>query len=514
MKRCFAVLVCLGLVGHAWAQEHDSFVNKDTENMPNMAVSEDLSANSAFSAPSPRLRYVLQGVKIEGNYKTRRSVILDYITLERGDVVDVEDDSLEAIRYRLLGTGFFSSVRLSLKRGSKRGYVILLVTVTERNTLRIDQVAAGIAEGVRRTADRTADIEPFFGVALSDRNFFGTGLMLSGATALSPAQQGVRLGVLAPRVVAKEISLSGSIFFNNAREFFGGDDVRVSIACPAGISPADCPEEVLAKNAVVRYKRAGLKFGSGQELSSRLYLTVDWQGELVDVTAIPDAASQKRGNDITPIDFAIDPDLSVVSMVELALTFDRRDNPVLPSKGLHFKIQSDHASRFIASDYDYFKLQVQARYWFKLPWGHTLRLGAFGGAIFGRAPFFQKFYVADLNDLLPSRMLGLNFDRRRPPSILGTAAKEMRNEDLAGRVDVQYAWPVYRNPTGIRATDLFFTTGLYYISSRRDLLVGLSGYNELSRIPVDLTFDFGLRMDTDIGVFQFAFSTMVGFLVL
>ena len=40
-----------------------------------------------------------------------------YVRFRAGDVLDVNDPEIELTRYRLLGTGFFSSVDLSLRKG-------------------------------------------------------------------------------------------------------------------------------------------------------------------------------------------------------------------------------------------------------------------------------------------------------------------------------------------------------------------------------------------------------------
>ena len=55
------------------------------------------------------------------------------------------DARLEAARYRLLGTGFFSSVRLSLRKGSERGQAVLvnaikILRVTSSSFIFIDEL--------------------------------------------------------------------------------------------------------------------------------------------------------------------------------------------------------------------------------------------------------------------------------------------------------------------------------------------------------------------------------------
>ena len=87
-------------------------------------------------------------------------------------------------------------------------------------------------------------------------------------------------------------------------------------------------------------------------------------------------------------------------------------------------------------------------------------------------------------------------------------------EEVAARVDVQYELPLYRSRKGLRALDLYVNGGLLLLADWRDLRVAVPGYEGAARLPVDLTFDIGLRMDTRVGTFQLGFSTLLGFLDL
>ena len=69
----------------------------------------------------------VEAIEVVGNGKTTRDTILARISVEIGDLVD--EDRIEESRLRLLGTGFFRSVEFSLRRGSQRGRVLLVVEV-------------------------------------------------------------------------------------------------------------------------------------------------------------------------------------------------------------------------------------------------------------------------------------------------------------------------------------------------------------------------------------------------
>ena len=98
------------------------------------SVDPAASASSGAAAVPPHaLVYKLEGIEIRGNVRTRDRVILRYVPFRPGSVLDVEDPEIELARFRLLGTGFFQAVSFTLKRGSQRGAVVLVVDVRERN---------------------------------------------------------------------------------------------------------------------------------------------------------------------------------------------------------------------------------------------------------------------------------------------------------------------------------------------------------------------------------------------
>ena len=470
----------------------------------------------ADAGPTPeaphRLRYFLEKVEVQGNENTRSSVIRSYVPLEVGEAFDPEDPDIDAISWRLRGTGWFEDVDLSLRRGHRRGWVILVVHVRERNTIVVEQLAFGISEGVNSTRDESPDLNPYVGLRVAETNLLGLGIRMSLSALASRTNQGLSLGYTDPRFLGSRFSLRARTFAQNSRQFFGNSPL-VSIECPPDLEP--CPEEVEdARNAVVLYRRGGLALGTGRDWGSSMRFDLEWQGEMVNVRARPDAASERRGDEVRPIDFAIERGRSYVSLLRFAVTYDRRNDPGLPSQGALGWVQADAGTRLLGSDYDFLRLQGLLRGWIPLPWGHSVRLSAYGGIVFGDAPFFYKFHVSDLTDLIPSRILEMELDRRKPPNFLGTSVEVMRHEEVALRFDVEYGLPLYRGGGGVRAINAYANVGVYALADLLDLQVAIPGAEGFARVPVDLTFDLGLRMDTTVGVFQFGFSNVLGILAL
>jgi hypothetical protein len=468
-----------------------------------------------------KIVYVLERIEIEGN-STRDAIIRRFVPLSPGDLLDVDDPAIERLRWRLMGTGWFNDVRLRLTRGSQRGRVVLVVTVKERNTLVISRVVAGLARVVTSDRDRDDSLRPYAGIGVTENNLLGLGIGLGGSVVVSEAQKGFELRYSDPMRLGGGFDLTGRLFYNDARDFFGREPL-VAIDCPPADpdpdsdaeEPEPCDPDVAADRAVVIYDRYGVGLGTGHDITGSLRYELDWLGELVDVSARPALASTQIGEEAqetTPIDFHIDDGTSRVSSLHVGLVFDRRDDPALPSQGQLMRVDARLGSGALGSTYDFARFEVSARHWQPLPWAHVVSLGAFVGTVFGRAPFFYQFYAADLSDLLPSRALELNLDHRRTHNLLGTSIQEFDKEDLAARIDFEYELPLHRGGGDIRGIDAYAGAGLFFLANREALRRGLPGYEGLERVPVDLTFDLGVQADTALGVFKVGFSSLIGFL--
>ena len=332
------------------------------------------------------------------------------------------------------------------------------------------------------------------------------------------SQFGIDLGYLDTNVGGTGYSLSGRFFYNDAREFFGRNPL-VALSCPTPY-PLDeqdpkkdaCRSEREGKRAVVAYDRIGFGFGTGHDITGQLRYTLDWLGEHVDVQSKPTVASTSRGTEIVPIDFRIESCKSVVSSLRFGLIYDRRDHPALTTRGTVANFYARVGSGLLGSSYDFVRIEGRVRHFMPLPWHHVLSVGGFLGTVFGQPPFFYEFYAADLSDLLPSRLLELNLDHRRPLDLLGTSIAEMDMEELAGRIDFEYQMPLHRGGGLIRGVDAYAGAGVYLLSRREDLRLSIPGYEDFSRVPIDLTFDLGLQADTEIGLVRLGFSSFIGFL--
>lgn len=448
------------------------------------------------------LRYTLEAVEIRGNTRTRDRVVLRYIPFRVGDVLDVEDASIELARYRLLGTGFFRDVQFSLRKGSAGGRVILVIEVSERNTFVVNDLWMGLS----KDADNDGvpkPLTPYAGLDAAETNLAGTGISLGGAVGLASDQLALRVRFLDPAFLGGGWMASGELLYNDARDFFGNSAVRY-------VAPAQDTERV-TEHATVPYKRFGGALGIGRDLSISTQFWLHYRLESVDATP-PDAASHLRGNVREPIDFDVIAGRSVLSTLRARLEHDTRDQPILPTRGWLLQAMTEISLAPAGSDYPYERFELKLTKWWELPWDHVVSLTAFGGAISGDAPFFEQYYVGDFSDFLPARVLGLNFDRRPPPNLLGTTIQEVRYGRYASRLSAEYRVPLYRGSRSVYGIDFFASAGLYTVANPVDFERPASGYSGLARAPLDITGNLGFRMDTSAGGFSFAFSNALGFI--
>jgi len=458
------------------------------------------NAMSAATATQDRqhIRYVLEGIELRGNVRTAGRVILRYVKFRAGDVLDVADPELELTRYRLLGTGFFSTVDLTLRKGSRRGAAVLVIEVVERNTLIVENLSAGVAAD-EDTAGNARPLSAFLGVQVAETNLAGTGITLGAGIAIAADQYALQTRFVDPSFIGTGWSAVAMLFYNDARDFFGNRDVVFE-------APRVLQREV-TDYAVVAHRRFGATVGTGHDIGVATAFSLDYHLEQINA-AIPVAASHTRGDSREPILFSLRPGKSVLSELRGTLTYDTRDAPFLTVRGT--LARATVALSLPGSNYAYQSFEARWRRWFPLPRRHVLRLDAFAGVIAGSAPFFRMFYVGDFTDLLPDRLLDLAPDRRQPPNFLNTNIIEVRYGDVAAKLEAEYRIPLYVGRESVYGVDLFGSAGLYSVASRREFTDPPSGYHGLRRVPIDLTGNLGLRIDTKLGGVTVAFSNLIG----
>lgn len=450
------------------------------------------SVGSAADRDRLSPRYVVEAIEVHGNQKTQDFVIRRALQVEVGQELSVDDPRFDASRYSVLALGFFSEVSLRLKKGSKRGRVILVVDVVERGTILLSDIFLGFSRAT----------DAWGGIGLAEKNFLGKGIALEGAFVLGAdpdvergsIQQGYWARASAPNLAGGPIEANASFLFVDGNEFFR----------KSGPDDSSDPDNFLS----IRYRRIGGTAGIGFNLGSVTRLHFDYRGEAVQAS-IPTGAVRRTPSGVgRPIDFGIADGDSVLSALSLTAEWDQRSDPVVPERGWRLAVAADASTRLLGSSYSYVKLTTTFRYYLPTSWGHIFAFGGFAGVVFGDAPFFERFFIGDLNYLVPARALGLNFATLPSRNVFGTSIAGKRYEDIALRTTVEYIIPWFRGGTFVYAGDFFINTGLIFLGSTDDLR--LRDRSLARAIPIDLTVDAGLRLDTRIGIFRLSVGNALG----
>lgn len=405
---------------------------------------------SLFVAPTQ----LVEAIDIQGNQKTKPEVIRRRLSIEPGELVD--DVALDESRLRLLGTGFFSDVEFRLERGSRRGLVILVVEVQERNTLVVDQVFLG-----------TSDVSAVFGgLGVVDSHFLGRGITLGGTFAAGEDRGALQLRFFAPSLARSRLQLSASALVLRGQELLNSTR-------PDG--------------QTLDYTRVGGTLGLGFKVGPAQRVTLIYRLEGIGADPLPNLSPG-----LLRAAPSILSDDSVLSTLSLNYERDTRNDPFVPTGGLRLNAAAEVGTSLLGSDYEFSKYFAEFQMAFEPVPGHSLLLRSAAGLVQGQTPFFNQFFIGDFTyfavdrDSLP-RAVQLNFSEHND------------YDDLLLAGGVEYAIPLYRGNGFFYRVYLFGGIEAVATASLDELQEDPSGRNTGGFFPI--SFDLGLKLDTVAGTF-------------
>lgn len=413
----------------------------------------------------------IEEIEIVGNTRTAERLIRRALRIGPGDHLRAGDPRLRASRFWVLALGYFADVQLSLRRGSAHGKVILSVLVVERGTLTLNRVHLGTSEATPVWA----------GLDLSDGNLLGSGIGIGAAFVWAASaeiegadsQMAFMLRVFDQSLLGTRLGVHGWLGFRDASEPYrmSGD-------------PGDgAPHHFGAFS----YSRVGGGLGSSWALTRRDRVLA--QGRLEEVDAGDFEHHSARG-------FVLRGASRVVT-AQLGFDRDTRSDPVLPRSGERARMLFEYGDSWMGSDYRALKLGGHYQRWFGVGRDQVLSVRLAWGWLFGAPPGFDRFYIGDWNRLLPPRALDLVVSTRPTRDLLGASSAPPTYGDGALNLDVEYAYPLFRRRARAYGGDLFAAVGGLYLG-------------EGPGRAVDVIFDLGVRLDTEIGVFELSLSNGLG----
>lgn len=458
--------------------------------------------NDAALSQAPVERSVeIVGLQIRGRARVTAKQVTEALEAEglsEGEQVFwPEDPRIDRAIQRLAATGYFDQVAIRLvpiSTESNRAW--LIVDVHERGALVVRDIHAA-----------SSLLTPFAGgFDLAERNLAGSRVHLGGAFVI---------GTLGREVPNDRRQHAYQIY----------TELPVIAGTPLGVAAsayailANEPYRIAGQNwdpdpanfDTVPYSRFGGVLGVTIPFRADLRLGIDFRFEAIDSRA-PSLAPMRELPDGTlrSLDLHLKQELHYLSTAEFSFIWDERSRASLLGKGGHIRLDVQLSSPAIGSSYEYLRVLIGGGYSFRLPWGHWLTPSLWGGQVAGDAPRFELFLPGDLADWTPGRTMGLQYSTRWPVDTFKTGVNDYALAQIGGRVDLEYGVPLFRRPrtSFVYGGYLFVSAGIFTLTGTRAERTERRQQGLLVA-PVGLNANFGLKLDTSIGTFDFSVGNVL-----
>ncbi|MBU1240532.1 BamA/TamA family outer membrane protein, partial [Myxococcota bacterium] len=364
--------------------------------------------------------------------------------------------------------------------------------LVERGTLLIKHIFGG-----------TSRIIPFWaGLGLEERNFLGRGLTL-GISAVGTAEPQIMGGRSQAAFEAYtflpstfKLPVFAGVHFNRGSEFYQ----------TYGDSGSGDPANFLS----MHYLSFGLKAKTYFPVGP-FFLHLGFDSNLVLADIPSEAVRHLEDGRTKNIDFGLNNGLSAISVFFMKLIYDSRNRPVLPSSGSLVELSARSGSPLTLSNYTFLKAEFLASRFFAMG-SHAFSLHLYGASMMGNLPLFEKIYIGDVQDLIPQRALGLNLSVAPSPNIMNTGISDIRWGTAAVKATMRYDYTFYQGEAFVYRANFFISGGMFMLSTATRLRYREGGFWETA--PIDLTANFGVHLDTRLGIFSLSISNVIGRLPL
>ncbi len=432
---------------------------------------------------------LVEQIDITGNTATQSELIRRALPIEPGDLVRAGDERLREARFKVLALGYFLDVQLAMHKGSARGRVVIEVKVVERGTFTLNRLWFG-----------TNTLTPaWLGADVGDRNLFGLGITIGGGFIY--AGHGDVDG--SRNQLASELRVSDGSLFGTPLGAYG------AITFVQGSDPyrvANNGDGTADFNAFP-YRRFGGRFGTTYDLTTLTRITTGIRLEQIQAEMPIAPTEVLAGGTVTNVDLHLREGQSFVTSAGVSIDRDTRPDPLLPHSGGRFTV----AAELGAGDYNFATLFGRYEHWWPLRnERHTIGIRLAGGIVIGDAPRFDRIHISDVDHMLTPRALGLVLSTAPPFDVLGTRADKPTYGDLGGTATVEYAARLFRG-TGkdrVYGGDVFVAGGLWGLSETSALQIRDTSL--WKSLPIDLYVDAGVRIDTEVGIFELTVSNALG----
>ncbi len=328
-----------------------------------------------FSAPIWAQRgmgFVVEGIEVRGNHKTKQEVILRSITLTEGERLTPEN--LAASRDALYRTRLFRTAHIASKPGSEQGKAVVVVYVEEK---------------------RFGDI----GLSLEYTELDGYGFA-SDAYHVNLWGEG--------KVVGVEYGL-GERFKYWGVQYIDPWSLGSTQSVHVNVSGTSSDRDLFrSKNSTLRgrydLERIGGSIGIGRLIGTDYRIVLKYELDAIQIGDFQRPITPTAGGIFAD---EINASLGRESVAFFSLDFHRRPSwkPWGSAPGVDFRLQLDGSAVFLGSTADFVRLRTELYKHLETTPGQILSLGGKAGAIGGNPPFYERFYLDGPNQLR-------GFDRR------------------------------------------------------------------------------------------------------
>jgi outer membrane protein insertion porin family len=284
-------------------------------------------------------RVYIERINVNGNTRTRDYVIRREFRLAEGDAYNPL--LVDRAKKRLQGLGFFKTVEIRRTQGSAPDRVVLDVDLVEQSTGELSFGAGySTAEGI------------IGDVSITERNLLGRGQFLRLKLAGSAERQQIDLSFTEPRFLDRNLAAGFDLFHK---------------------------EVDYSSTSSFRSRKTGGSLRLGFPLSDNWWVTTNYtlvRDQLYDVgplasLAVRQAAGQ-LGNEENP---------AFTSSVGYSLTYDGRNHPKSPNRGIYFTIGQDFAG--VGGDVRYVRSVAEGRGYYPITEKITFVGRLMGGNVTG-----------------------------------------------------------------------------------------------------------------------------------
>jgi len=437
----------------------------------------------------------IEAIEIHGNNSTRDAIIRRALPIAPGDVLRASDKRLSSARFRVLALGYFRDVALAMKKGTQRGNVIVEINVVERGTIVLNRLWFG-----------HTGVAPFWvGTDVGERNLFGLGISVGagliyaakGEIEGSRAQFAGEIRVADGSIRGSRWGAGGSLTLVHGSDFYRTQG--------AGNDTSETNYRAFS------YDRIGGRIGTTYDLTTlaRLFGGLRYEGIKADVPFVP-TRTLPDGR-VVPVDLHLEPGESRVITIAAGFDRDTRPDPILPHSGGQLTAAVELGTSVLLSDYDFANIFARYEHWWPLrEERHTIGVRLAGGIVIGNAPRFDRIHISDVDRMLTPRALGLVLSNSAPIDFLTTRDDKPMYGDLGASATVEYAIRLFRGigPKSVYGGDVFFGAGVWGLAELTDYQYRATTL--WNALPIDLYLDAGVRIDTDIGIFELTVANALG----